>query len=137
MIRVRSAWTLAAWCLCACDVATVAQVPSNVAQNQCTSNSECPAPAPGGLCVDGQCESQQGTFQTLLFEVTPPSGTSASADLQFLTTVTNMPTAGGDWDLPLDAVSQVVGDVKPDPPRTCKPTFGDVGNMLATSGNTS
>ncbi|HEY5373230.1 MAG TPA: hypothetical protein VIK01_06065 [Polyangiaceae bacterium] len=133
MMRVLSACTLTAWLLCACDVATVAQVSSNVAQNQCTGDSECP----GGSCVDGQCESHQGTFQTLLFEVTPPSGTSASADLQFLTTVTNMPTAGGDWDLPLDAVSQVVGDVKPDPPRTCKPTFGDVGNMLATSGNTS
>jgi hypothetical protein len=135
MMRVLSACSLAAWLLCACDVATVAQVPSNVAQNQCSGDSECPL----GSCVDGKCVSSKGTFQTVLFEVTPPSGTTASADLQFLTTVNDMPIAGGDWDLPLDAVSQVVGNVKPDPdpPRTCKPSFGDVGNLLATSGDGS
>ena len=133
MMRVLSTCTLAAWLLCACDVATVAQVPSNVQQNQCTGDSECP----GGSCVGGHCESQQGTFQTLLFEVTPPSGTSASADLQFLTTVTNMPTAGGVWDLPLDAVSQVVGKVQLYPPRTCTPSFGDVGNLLVSSHDDS
>jgi hypothetical protein len=136
MMRVLCACTLAAWCLCACDVATVAQVPSNVVQNQCTSDSDCA----GGFCVDDQCESHDGSFQTVLFEVTPPAGTSASADLQFLTTVKNMPPAGGDdWDLPLDAVSQVVGNVMPDPSshRTCKPSFGDVGNLLVTSGDGS
>jgi hypothetical protein len=123
-----------AWFLCACDVATVAQVPSNVAQNQCTDDSDCTSL---GSCVDSQCESRDGTFQTLLFQVTPPSGTSASAGSQFLTTVTDLPTAGGSWDLKLDAVSQLVGEVQLDPPRTCKTTFDNNGSLLATSGDNS
>jgi hypothetical protein len=132
MTRRLCACALGAWLLCACDVATVAQVPSNVAQNQCAADSDCP----GGSCVDGQCESHEGTLQTVLFAVTPPSGTSASADLQFLKQV-DLPTTGGDWDLPLDAVSQVVGEMILDPPRKCITSFGDVGNLLARSGDGS
>jgi hypothetical protein len=134
MMRVLAACTFAVLLLPACDVATVAQVPSNVTQNQCAGDSECV----GGSCVEGQCQSQNGTFETMLFQVTPPTGTSPSADLQFLTTVMNMPIAGGEWDLPLDAVSQVVGEVTLYPPRTtCKTSFGDVGSPLATSGDNS
>jgi len=134
MTRLRCGCALMAWFLCACDVATVAQVPSNVAQNQCAGDSDCP----GGSCVAGQCESQQGAFQTVLFAVTPPSSSSASADLQFLKQV-DLPITGGAWDLPLDAALQLVGQVnlKSNPPRTCKPSWGDVGNLLATSGDGS
>ena len=137
MTRLLGACALGAWFLCACDVATVAQVPSNVAQNQCSSDSDCPAPGPGGSCVDGQCESHEGTLQTVLFAVTPPSGTSVSADLQFLKTVGNMPTTGGDWDLPLDAVSQVVGEVIFDPAGNCTTSFDNNGTILVTSSDFS
>ena len=133
MKRGLCSYALGAWLLCACDVATVAQVPSNVAQNQCAADSDCP----GGSCVDGQCESHDGTFQTVLFEVTPPSGTSASADLQFLKTVGDMPTTGGDWDLPLDAVSQLVGGEVKLLPRKCVTTFDNNGNLLARSADLS
>jgi hypothetical protein len=132
MTRLLCVCALVAWLSCACDVATVAQVPSNVAQNQCTGDSDCP----GGSCVGGQCESHEGTLQTVLLAVTPPTGTSASADLQFLRQA-DLPSAGGDWDLPLDAVAQVVGDVKLFPPRTCTTSFDNNGMMLASSGDHS
>ncbi|HEY3668571.1 MAG TPA: carboxypeptidase-like regulatory domain-containing protein, partial [Polyangiaceae bacterium] len=126
---------LAAWCVSACDVATVAQVPSNVAQNQCAGDSDCA----GGFCVDNQCQSRAGTLQTVLFQVTPPSDTSVSAGLQFLAKLDDLPVEGGDLPLNLDAVSQIVGEMlpSPTPPRNCKPKFDDNGSVLAMAGDNS
>ena len=135
MKRVLTACALAARFLCACDVATVAQVPSNVAQNQCAGDLECP----GGSCVEGQCQSHAGTLKNALFEITPPADTSVSSGLQFLQTAVALSPAGGDLELNLDAVSQFVGELVPDPmhPRSCVPKFDDKGTVLATAGDGS
>ena len=115
-----------------CDVATVDEVPSSVAQNQCRSDSDCP----GGDCVDGQCRSRNGTFKTLLFEVTPPSDSTPFAGLQFLKRIDDLAAAGGDLPVSLDVVSQIVGELKVRD-RKCVPKFDVQGTELASSGDGS
>ncbi len=96
----------AAAVLAACDVATVQQAHSSIAQNQCQSDSECP----GGFCSAQQCRSRKGTLGTALFAITPPAGTSPSAGAQFLKQL-DLTSAGGELPLSLDAVVQVTGEV--------------------------
>jgi hypothetical protein len=118
--------------LSACDVATVAQVPSTIVTNTCESDSDCGA----GVCSDNQCRSRKGSFDTLLLAVTPPTGTSPAAGLQFLTRKEGLSLSGGNLTLSLDAVAQVTGEVTLDKYR-CTPQFDDKGAILVTAHDTS
>ncbi len=114
----------------ACNVATVQQVPSTIAENHCESSAECG----GGECVDNQCRSRQGTLGVALIEVTPPANATNSAGLQFLLPKVALPPAGGDLALSLDAVSQLRLQVTI-PGRNCTPIFKDQGTQLASGAN--
>jgi hypothetical protein len=120
----------------ACSVASVPEVPSTIAQNQCTSDSDCP----GGSCVgtragDNQCRTTNGNFETFLFEVTPPADASPIAGVQFLKSL-SLSKSGQTFELPLDLVAQVTGEVTLSP-RACTPKFDDDGTPLATSADSS
>ena len=129
----RLALALCTLCLLsACNVATVDQAPSTVAQNECTSDSDCA----GGVCSNSQCRSRSGTLQNVLFEVTPPADHSPIAGVQYLKSLV-LPPAGGDISLDLDAVSQIVGEVLLGDVK-CATKFVDGDDrLLATSGDAS
>lgn len=118
------------WLLSACDVASVREAPSAIARNQCESDADCG----GGTCVFKQCRSRNGTFQNLLFEVTPPANGSPIAGVQFL--IPNKDLSEGDASLSLQQVSQVTGQVKAEMLK-CPPQFGEPGNVLAKANDLS
>jgi hypothetical protein len=118
--------------LSACNVASVQEQKSTIAQNQCTGDSDCP----GGSCAGNECRTTNGTFETMLFEVTPPADTTSIAGVQFLKTVTGVAKTGGALDLNLDLVAQVTGEVTLST-RDCSPKFDDQGMLLATASDAS
>jgi hypothetical protein len=132
MTRAIGAGLCALWALSACDVASVPEQKSTIAQNQCQSDSDCP----GGSCTNNQCHTTNGTFETMLFEVTPPADATQTSGVQYLQTQQNMAKTGGDFDLPLDPVAQVTGEVTLSM-RDCTPKFDDQGTLLATAGDAS
>ncbi|MEO8905611.1 MAG: hypothetical protein ABI488_24010 [Polyangiaceae bacterium] len=127
MKRTLLACALGAWLASACDVATVQQVPSAIAQNECQSSSECGP----GECIDNQCRSRHGTLEVALIEVTPPANATDSAGLQFLFPAVALAPGGGELPLALDDVSRVAVKVTI-PKRTCVPMFQDKTVQLAT-----
>jgi hypothetical protein len=117
----------------ACNVASVQEQKSTVAQNHCASDSDC---APG-LCSRNECRSNLGTFETMLFEVTPPADASSIAGVQFFMPIDQISTSGGELDLPLQLLAQLVGEVKARNCATKAPTFDNDGVQLATAGDGS
>jgi len=115
--------------VCACDVASVREAPSAIAHNQCQSAADCG----GGSCVDMQCRTNTGTLQTVLFEVTPPADNSAIAGLQFLVP---KDVSDGQGSLELGQIAQVSGRVTA-MKRSCTALFGDAGNELVATRDTS
>jgi hypothetical protein len=116
-----------------CDVATVEQAPSSIAQNRCGANSDCP----GGDCINSQCRSRAGTIQTVLLEVTPPADGTSIAGVQFLKPNITLPSADAPLTLDLDLVSQVVGRVIAGN-HQCVPKFSnDIGGSFATADDSS
>jgi hypothetical protein len=132
MKRALALCALGAGLLSACDVTTVAQVPSAITQNICQSDADCA----GGACTDNQCRSRKGTFDTLLFAVTPPAEASPSAGLQFLQRKDDLSLTGGSLSLSLDPVVQVTGKATLYQ-YDCTPKFDDNGMQLATSPDNS
>ena len=126
------------WLLSACDVAAIPQAPNKIAQNQCTSDSDCA----GGVCTDNkqnkQCRSRTGKLQAVLFEVTPPADGSSIAGVQFLKFVEDVEKVddSGEHTLDLGLVAQVSGDVKV-VGRDCVPHFDDNGKVLALADDKS
>jgi hypothetical protein len=120
--------TFAAYMSSACGVTTVEPVPSTIAQNTCQSDSDCA----GGSCTDQQCRSRQGTFQTVLFQITPPADISLSAGVPFLQTKEDLSLSGGALSLSLDSVAQVTGQALA-VGRTCVPGF-DVNGAPILAG---
>jgi len=117
--------------LAACEVASVQEAPNTIAHNQCQSNSDCP----DGVCVNLQCRARSGsaTFQTVLFEVTPPADGSSIAGVQFLI---SRDLSNGDASLELGSISQLVGRVTAEG-RKCVPKFVDELDTLVTANDFS
>jgi hypothetical protein len=132
MTRPLAICAFAACLLVACNVATVKEVPSAIAQNQCKSDADCA----GGECANSQCLSHSGTLQTVLLETTPPADATSIAGVQFLNLFQGLSPAGGDLPLPLQLVSQVTGEVTLADPK-CTPSFVDNGMTLASSADSS
>ncbi|HTA90419.1 MAG TPA: hypothetical protein VK745_12610 [Polyangiaceae bacterium] len=135
MTRALRAGVCVLWALSACNVASVQEQKSTIAQNQCASDSDCP----GGSCDSKleQCRTTNGSFDTMLFEVTPPADATSIAGVQFLKSETNLPKTGGELDLELGLLAVVSGEVTL-LPRDCVPKFqGNQGQPLATAGDGS
>jgi len=107
------------WVLTACNVASVKEQPNVIPQNQCTSDADCAVGSCGGK---GTCRTTKGTFDTLLFEVTPPADATAIAGVQFLKRIDGVLATNGALDLPLDLVAQISGRVTRSA-DTCVPQF--------------
>ncbi|MES1174922.1 MAG: hypothetical protein ABUL62_11400 [Myxococcales bacterium] len=135
--RFRRTVALGGWglLLAACNVATVDQAPSSVAQNSCTGDAECG----GGSCVSGQCRSRVGDIHTILLEVTPPADGSLNAGTQFLKPDIALPSAGSPLTIDLDLVSQIVGQVRvSDNTKACGPKFlNDSGGTYVNTDDSS
>jgi hypothetical protein len=136
--RLLGLWTLGClgFVLAACDVATVDQVPSTIAQNHCDSDADCE----NSSCVNSQCRSRAGDIHTVLLEVTPPADGSLMAGKQFLKPGITLPSGGAPLDLDLDLVSQIVGRVSADF-QSCardEPKFvNDSGGFYAITSDSS
>ncbi len=113
-----------------CNVATVEQQASSTPQNQCESDSDCRA----GVCRDHMCVTTKGTFDTVLFEISPPADSTMLAGVQLLKRVDGLLTQPGSLDLTLDAVAHVSGGVTTSA-NGCTPTFLENGNTLVTSSD--
>jgi len=102
--------------LVACDVASVKEAPSAIAQNRCQSNQDCGGT---GECDGVRCFTRTPTFSTLLFEITPPDDGSSIAGVQFQQ---DKDLNTDDPSLNLGLISQVVGKVKAESLK-CQPEF--------------
>lgn len=118
MNRLLLAGACALWVLTACNVASVKEQPNVIPQNQCASDADCAVGSCGGR---GTCRTTKGTFDTLLFEVTPPADATAIAGVQFLKRVDGVLATNGALDLPLDLLVPVLGRVTA--AGTCVPQF--------------
>jgi hypothetical protein len=145
MNRAFAAGLCALWAATACDVASVQEQASAIPQNQCESDSDCAIGTCGGGAVR-TCRSATGTFDTILFEVTPPadscpkggacSNSTSIAGFQFLEPVTSVLKTGGSFDLQLDPLATVSGEVIT-APGYCIPQFSMNGKTLATASDRS
>ncbi|HET7539500.1 MAG TPA: hypothetical protein VFK05_06500 [Polyangiaceae bacterium] len=122
---------LLAFLLAGCNVASVKEVPSTIAVNQCQSSSECM----GGVCDGGQCRSESTSLQKVLFEVTPPANGSTIAGVQFLLPEVDLSASNGEA-LELHPISQISGRVT-SRDRKCDLAFGDPGSTLLKSTDSS
>lgn len=88
--------------------------------NTCESDADCS----NHHCRAGICEEVNGTLESLLITVAPPSG-SRLPQLTFVSPLQNVPTSGGELDLLPPAAHQVTGKLMLPKGSTCYPTFVD------------
>lgn len=100
-----------------CSVSALAERESAIAENECTTDSECA----GGACSGGQCLARLGELSTLLFELTPTSVGADVIDTPFLQ-FSGIPARSGEVELDLDLVP-VVGSIHPAGREACAPVF--------------
>ena len=126
-----------AWCVLlsasACNVATVQEQLSAIPQNSCTSDADCAL----GSCDGKICRTTNGSFDTILFEITPPADASSIAGVQFIETEKNVLEKNDTLDLQLDLLAKISGVVKL-APDMCTPQFvAEPGKLDATSSDRS
>ena len=92
-----------------CTVASLDEFELADVKNSCSENSDCS----GGICQGGQCRAQQGSFDTLLIEVTAPANSPQVAGLRYLRRLDNLVTTGGDQNVDLQ-VATVTGTLTPE-----------------------
>jgi hypothetical protein len=98
----------------ACNVTEVPPVSSQVANNECEGNQDCP----GGSCSDGACVTGSSVLENVLLEVTPQTG-DLIAPLPFLTPL----AAAARADVVVQPPATVSGYVTLHPDPTCDPVF--------------
>jgi hypothetical protein len=98
-------------------------------------DSDCAVGSCGG---NGTCRSTKGTFDTILFEVTPPADATSIAGVQFLKRVDGVLKTDGALDLPLGLVATISGEVTTSPDY-CTPQFIDLttGKTLVSANDRS
>lgn len=125
-------WFAPAWCLLVatgCSVASVAEQPSSVPQNQCQSDSNCPA----GSCREGICVTTKGAFDTVLFAVSPSADTTSLVGAQSLKQIDGLLNQSGPISLSIGAAVSIPGKILA--PDGCKPSFVDGPKVLATTSD--
>src|SRR5262245_4501917 len=100
-----------------CSVASLDEFELADVKNSCSEDSECG----DGRCDAGQCRARQGTFDTLLLEVTAPSNSPRVAGIRYLRRLENLSTTGGEQNVDMQ-IATVTGTLTPMPgPSTgCK-----------------
>jgi hypothetical protein len=113
-----AAW-LGAWLALGCAVPAFEEEAREATPNKCEANSDC---GDKGQCVEGVCRATEGTFTSVLFEITPPSDADpvAAADqsvpiasIRFLKFIRGLSPSGGVQNIALDHVAHVMGKVIP------------------------
>lgn len=79
-----------------------------VAKNQCQSDSDCG----DGTCRSGMCVAHQGTLDTLLLSVIPPTDSSGIGGARFLEVATGLSRSHQDYNIDIHPVSTVTGFFK-------------------------
>jgi hypothetical protein len=119
-LRVQPAatWVVALLAL-GCSVPAFDKSLTEATPNKCEANSDC---GDKGQCVAGVCRATQGTFTSVLFEITPPSDADPVenadqsipiASIRFLKFIQGLSPAGGTHNIALDHVAHVMGRVIP------------------------
>jgi hypothetical protein len=107
----------------ACSVSGAGISPSDVAFNQCSSDSDCPG---NGTCNQNVCQGGGGTLTSLLVAVTPPPtlvGINSVTYFEDFTKGSAFGSGGGRQDLAIDSVN-VGGFVQIDT-SACLPSYID------------
>ena len=93
-----------------CSVSVAEDDRLELTQNECSADHECGAE---GRCEDGMCRALEGRFSTVLFEVAAPASPKSDefAGVSFIETRTDVPTAGGAFDLSLGHVAEISGTI--------------------------
>jgi hypothetical protein len=116
-----------------CSLGSIEEFPNQPTLNECEESSECG----GGVCVQGACRARQGSFSTILFEVSAPTAVPEITGVQFLSLMDNLPPSGGNFDLVLRHVAHVTGTVIPTPAvyqDACAFRFADDAGASAGQG---
>jgi hypothetical protein len=80
-----------------CTISAVSANDENGTPNSCSSDSDCET---SQKCRAGLCQALNGTIESLLIAVTPPSD-SAAPHLTLVSQLVEVPTAGGALGLPV------------------------------------
>jgi hypothetical protein len=106
-----------------CTISAVSESADGARPNSCSSDSECDESSQ--KCSAGICQAVNGSLESLLIAVTPPSD-SAAPHLTFVTELEKVPTAGGPIDLPVLRGAKVTGNLTL-PLSDCYPTLPQDG----------
>lgn len=79
-----------------------------VAKNECKSDSDCG----NGSCRSGMCVAHEGTLDTLLLSVVPPTDVSGVGGARFLSVATGLSRSHQDYNIDIHPVSRVTGFFK-------------------------
>lgn len=127
---------LAALGLAGCSLSGAELARSDIAQNQCKTDTDCF----GARCKDNVCLGSDGALKALLVSVTPPSTLSGVTSLTYFKSFASqgnyLPASGGRLDLDLAAGVEVTGHVSiPVDGTLCQPAWQppQAGTSIATS----
>jgi hypothetical protein len=108
--RSMTRWSLLALPLLAgCGVSTLEEGKATPTKNECSADSECGS----GTCQGGMCRASQGTFSSVLFEVTPPASVAKIGGVQHLKRIDGLSLNGGAHDIALARLAHMAGVITP------------------------
>jgi hypothetical protein len=106
-------WLLVLPFLAGCGVSTLGDDEAKLTRNECSSDGECG----NGTCQEGKCRATQGTFSSVLFEVTPPASMSGIGGVQHLKRIDDLSLSGGGQsiaqNIALARLAKLRGVIKP------------------------
>jgi hypothetical protein len=103
-------WLLLAFPLLAgCGVSTLSDDEAKLTRNQCSSDAECGS----GTCRDGTCRATEGTFNSVLFEVTPPASVARVGGVQQVKRIDGLSLSGGPLNIALARLVHITGTITP------------------------
>ncbi len=117
--------------LAGCTISAVSNSGDQRPTNQCQSQVDCRSDQ---LCRGGLCQAAAGELDALLIEVTPPAD-SPVPSLDFTMHLEDVPTSGGELQLPPVLGARVTGNLHLTPTTECVPTFPETDGLLPSAAD--
>lgn len=95
--------------LAGCGVSTLSEEEPKSTRNECSADAECGS----GTCSGGMCRATEGSFGSVLFEVTPPASLAKIGGVQHFKRIDGLSLSGGGQDIALARLAHLEGTITP------------------------